>query len=167
MVIFNELKKDWPMGLFGCRLFFVVDFTGMIVGVYTVSALSVERCIEVIDTKKAFKKKHKKFLTVVICTVIWLFAFMFSLPLVFSFEPSISADGSSSCASSWTEQTVTAFFATKYLFIFIVPFIIILVSSIKLVSFLVKWKKKMIKSKTSKNKIPKARVKTRMIKGKS
>jgi len=43
MYIDNVFKQSWPFKLIGCRIFFMSDFVGMIVGVYSVVALSVER----------------------------------------------------------------------------------------------------------------------------
>ena len=135
------------MGLAGCRLFFMIDFTGMIVGIYTISILSVERCIEVLDTKRRTSQKFKNFLTGLCLIVIWLFAVVFSLPIVLSFESNILHNGSFTCEMTWTDQKTNAFFIVKYLLIFIVPFTIILVSSTKLLIFLVKWQRKMSNSK--------------------
>ena len=135
------------MGLAGCRLFFMIDFTGMIAGVYTVAVLSVERCIEVLDTKRRTSQKFKNFLTGLSLIVIWLFAVVFSLPMVASFDTEIPESDSFPCQSTWTDSQINVFFVVKYLLIFIVPFVIILVSSAKLLIFLVKWQRKMSNSK--------------------
>ena len=45
MYIDNVFKQSWPFELIGCRIFFMTDFVGMIVGVYSVVALSVERFV--------------------------------------------------------------------------------------------------------------------------
>ena len=120
----------------------------MIVGVYTVSALSVERCIAVVDIQKKFSFKHKTFFTILCLLVIWLIGFLFSLPMVLSFESNVSNDGAYSCESNWTDRQVNGFFIIKYVFIFLIPFIAIVVSSVKLLLFLNKWRKKFSKFKS-------------------
>lgn len=84
----------------------------------------------------------KTIIAITYIIIIWIFAILFSLPMVLSFETGVSIDGSFMCDTKWTESELNSFFIIKYLFIFIIPFAIILVSSIKLLIFLVKWKNK-------------------------
>ena len=135
------------MRLDGCRLFFMIDFVSMIAGIYTISILSVERCIEVLDTQKRFSSRFKNCFTGLCLVSIWLFAVLFSLLMMLSFQSDILSDGSFSCQSTWTDEQMNTVFMVKHLFIFMLPFAIILVSSAKLLIFLVKWQRKMAKSK--------------------
>ena len=43
MFISHTFSKSWPFGLFGCRFFIFTEFFGIIVGILTVTGLSVER----------------------------------------------------------------------------------------------------------------------------
>ncbi len=116
------------------------------------TALSVERCVEVTNKKGGkYSDKFKVAMTIIYLIIVWLSAFFFSLPMILSFESNIS-EGSYSCDTSWNDATLNKFFIIKYVFIFIVPFSIILLSSCKLLVFLNNWRRKktLIKLKKSK-----------------
>ena len=118
------------------------------------TALSVERYTKVTDTKKRSSTKFKILIIILSLTCVWLFGIIFSLPIVLSFESKTLNNGlasvaSSSCQTTWTDKQLNDFFFIKCLFIFVIPFAIILVSSVKLVVFLVRWRKKLAKIKIS------------------
>jgi len=52
----SALFGSWPFGLIGCHIFYLIDYIGMIVGVYSVAALSFERFLVVTDNKMKFEK---------------------------------------------------------------------------------------------------------------
>lgn len=88
-------------------------------------------------------------MTLIYLMLIWLLAFLFTLPIILSVEL-ISFDDVNSCDSNWTEATFNSFFVIKFFVAFIIPSTIILFSSIKLVTFLIKSKKMSnLKSKDS------------------
>lgn len=151
MFVSNEFNQRWPFGLIGCRIFFLTDYIGMIVGVYSVVALSVERYIEVTDKKKRLEQFGDKFKVVVTffyILFVWLFAIIFALPMVTSVKAIKFNKGLGfTCESTWNDLQLNIFFVTKYIFLFIIPFTIILLSSLKLVIFLNVWKKRLFKFK--------------------
>ena len=116
---------------------------------YIVTALSVERFIEVTDTKKKTSDKYKLFLTIFCLALIWLGALLISLPIVLSFESIIAHNSSKSCQTTWTDLQISIYSIVTYIFIFIVPFTIILVSSVRLLKFLIEWQKKMSTNKNT------------------
>lgn len=144
LFVLNSFYQSWPLDLIGCRIFFFTDFVGTLVGVYTVTALSVERFIEVTDKKKKLENVSDTFKVLIISIymgVIWFLALLFSIPMVMSIKAEKSLDDSYTCDTYWTVYQLNLFFFIKFVFSFIVPLIIILFSSTKLLIFLKKWKK--------------------------
>lgn len=143
----NIMFKSWPLQLIGCQLFYLTDFIGMIVGVYTITALSVERFFEVADEKRrldSFSNKFKVLMITIYLILVWLFAILFSMPMVFSIRIESLNNSTIICTSSWTEEQINIFFAIKFVFMFIFPYSIITVSSVKLLMFLNRWKQNSI-----------------------
>jgi hypothetical protein len=104
-----------------------------------VAGLSVERFLEVADTKKRLDKLNKSFkskLAIMSVMIIWIFAFLFSLPIVLSIDLVELVDDSFSCETTWNEVEMNSFFLIKFIVIFILPFTVILYSSIRLLIFL-------------------------------
>ena len=62
----------------------------------------------------------KTIIAITYIIIIWIFAILFSLPMVLSFETGVSIDGSFMCDTKWTESELNSFFIIKYLFIFII-----------------------------------------------
>ena len=67
---------------------------------------------------------------------IWLFGFVFSVPGLLSIKLDESVDGSHACGSNWNEHESNIFLLIKFIFIYIIPILIILFSSTKLLIFL-------------------------------
>lgn len=144
LFVINTFTQSWPFELVGCRIFFLTDMVGMLVGVYTVTALSVERYVEVIDKKKrleSYSNKFKLLIILVYLIILWIVAIMFSLPMVLSTKIEIAPDYTYTCDTKWSEKELNMFFIVKFVISFIIPFTIITFSSTKLLIFLKKWKK--------------------------
>ena len=123
--------------------------------------MSVERYIEVTDTKKKSSQKYKIFLTILCLALIWLAALVIALPMIFSFESNQADElGSISCQTNWTDKQINAFFIFKFIFIFMIPFGIILVGSVKLLIFLIEWQKKFAKSAFCNSTRPRVKLET-------
>jgi uncharacterized membrane-anchored protein len=76
----------------------------MIAGCYTISAISIERYIEVKSrTTRMNDKKWKPIVIFFYSVLVWLFAFLFSVPLILSVELKLSGDWYS-CESSWYKE---------------------------------------------------------------
>ena len=147
MFLTHIFSIDWPFGVLGCQLFFFADYIGMIVGVFTVSALSIERFFDIADKKKRFELYSSKFKMLVICVlliIIWIFAIVFPLPMILSVR--LDANNNiTNCKSSWNDKKLNIFFIIKFIFIFLFPFTIISVSSTKLLIFFNEWRKNSIR----------------------
>jgi len=134
---------NWSFGLLGCQIYFLTDILGMIGSVYSLVFLSLGRCILVTLKKKAYIKFVKKIRYVIILMIsIWLTGLIFVLPAFLSIKLDQRFDGSYTCGSNWNEKQTDNFFIVKFVFIFIIPFLIILISSVKLLLFLKNSKKR-------------------------
>ena len=132
--VVHEFSQSWPFQIIGCQLFFLTDFIGMFTGVYTVVALSVERFFEVVDKKKrleTFSCEFKRGLISFYLLLLWSLSVVFSLPMVLSIQIN-----SSSCDTNWNDFELNVYFTIKYLFSFIIPFMIISYSSLRLLLYL-------------------------------
>jgi hypothetical protein len=133
---------NWPYGITGCRMFIFTDFIGIIVSVNTVAALSVERYIEIADTKKRLEIYSNKYkiLTVSLCMLfVWTIAIAVSTLMILNMRLDIS-DSGEKCDTIWSDLILELFFSIKFLFIFLLPYVVIIVSSFKLLMFLHKWR---------------------------
>ena len=158
------LNYRQSLGLYGCRMFLFTEFNGVIVGIFTVAALSVERFLDVTDKKKildSFSNKFKLLIIILYCITIWLFSFSLSFPLIFSIRKKKDV-----CHSEWSDSSIRLFFISKLIVIFIIPYFIIIVSSLKLLIFLNKWKKKFKKSNQNRIK-PSRKFKRKMLRSKN
>ena len=138
----NALASSWPFGLIGCRMFYLIDYVGMTVGGYSIAALSFERLLFVTDKKTARKlsNKCKKTILFVYISIIWLISILFSLPLLNHIKLGISYDYIYSCELNINENNHDILLILRFVLIFLIPFIIILVCSIKLIVFIKKKK---------------------------
>lgn len=136
----NALSSSWPFGLIGCRIFYLIDYIGMTVGGYSIAALSFERLLFVTNKKTAVKlsKKCKKTIAFVYITIIWLMSILFSLPLLNHIELRKFGDYIYSCELNINETKHEIILILRFVLIFLIPFIIILVCSIKLIIFIKK-----------------------------
>lgn len=142
--MFQMFNYKWPFGVFGCKLFIFTEFSGIIVGVLSVAALSVERFSDVADNNKRLESlsKNLKLLIIKIYSILaWVFAVCFSLPLLFSIKL-VRHGESLSCQSDWQDSSLRLFFMAKLIAVFILPYLVISVSSVKLLIFLNNWKKR-------------------------
>jgi hypothetical protein len=144
MFIVHTFLKGWPFGQVGCKLFISAEFYGIVVGVLTVTALSVERYFEVVDKKKRANQLSSKFkVALVIAYIIltWILSTAVTLPFVADVRLASSHDGVPlGCDSEWSEHSILVYFTLKFLLIYFIPLIIISISSVKLLLFLFEWK---------------------------
>ena len=106
--------------------------------------------MEVADESKILEKysaKFKQLIMWVYVLSIWLLGTLCSLPIVFSITLDFfELDSTYSCGSTWTDKQMTNLFIIKFVFIIVIPFTVILLSSTKLLIFLKKWKKESLQS---------------------
>ena len=151
MFIAHTFMKSWPFGQIGCRLFICTEFFGIVVGILTVTALSVERYFEVVDKKKRANQLSNSFKNALVITYIilaWLFSSAVTLPftsgikllLVTPSPDSPISSSSFSCDTEWSDQSTRIFFTLKFCLVFLAPAMVITFISVKLLIFLKDWK---------------------------
>ncbi len=137
----SALADSWRFGLNGCHIFYLVDYIGMTAGVYSIAALSLERLLIVTDNKKSLENlsdKFKKRIVFIYISIIWLIGILFSLPLLSHIKLDKSKNDKYSCELDINENKHNIILILRFVFIFLLPFTIILISSIKLIIFLKK-----------------------------
>lgn len=141
--ISQTLNLNWSFGLLGCRIFIFTEFSGIIVGILTVAALSVERFHDVTDKNglEPYSDRLKPYFAILYSILVWAFALCFSLPLIMSIQLK-KYDQNFICQSSWDDSILRIFFILKLFLIFILPYSVITISSYKLLKFLNNWKKR-------------------------
>ena len=142
----SALFGSWPFGLIGCHIFYLIDYIGMSVGVYSVAALSFERFLVVTDNKM----KLEKLILFIYLTIIWLVGILFSLPFLLNIKLGKSTDETYACELGIDEKKMNILLFIKFILMFFIPFTIILLSSVKLIIFV--QKKSFIKTKVIKRK---------------
>ena len=134
--------KSWPFGELGCRVFYLVDMIGMNVSVLTITALSIERFIDVtskLKNWKLFTQKSKLRAIILYICLSWLFSFIFAYPFVSSVRL-VNFNNVYTCGSTWNEQTTRSYFTLKLVTSFVIPYVLITISSSKLLIFLHGWR---------------------------
>ena len=135
-------SKSWMFGSLGCKLFIFTEFFGIIVGVLTIMALSIERFLEIADERKRLnkiKRMTKMLFTFAYILFTWSMAFMFSFPMIASMQL-VNHDGIFSCDTTWSDSHLKIFFIAKLIIIFFIPYAFIMFSSVKLLIFLNRWR---------------------------
>ncbi len=130
----SALFGSWPFGLIGCHIFYLIDYIGMIVGVYSVAALSFERFLVVTDNKMKFEK----LILLIYLIIIWLVGILFSLPFLLNIQLGKSTDETYACELGIDEKQMNILLFIKFILMFFIPFTIILLSSVKLIIFIQK-----------------------------
>ena len=128
---------NWRFGLIGCQIYYLTDMIGMIGSVYSLVFLSVGRCVMITFKRQKYLKFLKNIRYVIIAMVwIWIAGFIFSLPGLLSIKIDQSVKGAYACGSYWNEHKANKFFIIKFVFIFVIPIFVVLISSVKLLMFL-------------------------------
>nr|QVK46037.1 G protein-coupled receptor [Proales similis] len=130
--------QNWKYGAIGCKVFIFTDLSGLIVSVLAVTALSVERYVNITDENKRmsfYTNQFNRKPALLFSLVTWLIALLFNMPMIRSIRI-VEVHGLYSCQSSWSDMAMRTFFLTKFSLIFMLPLIVILVSSVKLLTFL-------------------------------
>ena len=111
----------------------------MTVGVYSIAALSFERFLVVTDNKNSLEKlsdDFKKTIVFIYISIIWLIGVLISLPLLNHIKLSKAKNHTYSCELDINENKHNIIIILRFILIFLIPFTIILISSIKLIVFL-------------------------------
>ena len=142
--IYQSTDEDYIPTLASCRLFFLSDFVTMGVSAFTVAALSIERFRQIFYYKTrvdTVSNKFKTFITFIYLFLIWSLTLAFALPFTLSLSQNPSSE-EVTCDSNWNEISINLFFGLEFVFIFLLPYTLIIIASLKLIRFLRNWFKK-------------------------
>ncbi|CAF1116015.1 unnamed protein product [Rotaria magnacalcarata] len=134
----------WPFGRVGCQLVIAIDIIAMIVGVYTITALSIERYMDVRETSRRYNDQVKSAFVLGFISLLWLFAILFPLPMsssLFVHDRTRAAlvSGVSECRSHWTPVELSRYVQLKFVCAFLLPSLITCIFSFLLIIFLHRW----------------------------
>ena len=144
LFIYQSANEDYIPTLASCRLFFLSDFVTMGVSAFTVAALSIERFRQIFYYKTrvdTVSNKFKTFIIFIYMFLIWSLTLAFALPFTLSLRQNQSAE-EVTCDSNWNEISINLFFSLEFVFIFLLPYTLIIIASLKLIRFLRNWFKK-------------------------
>jgi len=137
--IINMLEKKWLLNGLGCRLFFLLDYIGMSISMFTVTGLSLERYIETLNLFNLYNSsnKFKLFVVYIYLITIWLVSIFFYLPYILSLElHQLFEESIFICESNWSMFKLNFFFLIKLIFGFIIPFILVLIIAVRLLVYI-------------------------------
>lgn len=137
----------WLFGLYACRFFFATEMAGMISSILTVSLLSVERYFNVTQLGKKKPTLPARLLNNKSCIkisilIVWSLATLFVVPFLHSISFENDESAPLECSSDWSDSIYRVFFILKFLFLFILPYVAIWSSSVKLLLFLKDWRQR-------------------------
>jgi uncharacterized membrane protein len=137
--LINMLEKKWLLNGLGCRLFFLLDYIGMSISMFTVTGLSLELYIETLNlfNSNIISNKFKLFIVYIYLIIVWLISFFFYLPYILSLELyQIFDEKIYICESNWSMFKLNIFFLIKLIFGFIIPFVFVVICIIRLILFI-------------------------------
>ncbi|XP_006004722.1 C3a anaphylatoxin chemotactic receptor-like [Latimeria chalumnae] len=79
MITYTALQFYWPFGHFFCKLIPSVTFINMFVSVFTLTTISIDRCLLVVKPAW-YLNKRTVCMASVFCLIIWILATIMSLP---------------------------------------------------------------------------------------
>ncbi|CAF0825298.1 unnamed protein product [Didymodactylos carnosus] len=145
-----------------------VTEVNLLVGVYTITALSVERYIDVTETNRRYNDQMKLIIVLLYIIVLWICAICFPLPMSSSIyvnnrTSSTRSSGYeqnrtrltmtttivSECKSMWTNADQSKFVTIKFISAFLLPSFITCTFSFRLILFLHRWSKQNTYRRTS------------------
>ncbi|XP_038141931.1 C-C chemokine receptor type 6-like [Cyprinodon tularosa] len=80
-IVYNELHH-WPMGQVACKLLRGSYSVNLYSGMLMLACISVDRYIAIVQARRSFRLSH----SYVICAVIWVFAFLVSVPTFYFYH---------------------------------------------------------------------------------
>jgi len=137
--LINMLEKKWLLNGLGCRLFFLLDYIGISISMFTVTGLSLELYIETLNlfNSDIISNKFKLFIVYIYLIIVWLISFFFYLPYILSLELyQIFDEKIYICESNWSMFKLNIFFLIKLIFGFIIPFVFVVICIIRLILFI-------------------------------
>ncbi|XP_070571363.1 somatostatin receptor type 2-like [Ptychodera flava] len=155
------LGPDNKFGEIGCRLIDAMDIFTMLTGIFTLTVMSVDRFFAVVFPLKAMAYRLRAVASYV-NVAVWLISFVFSLPMMIMVnEVTITnSDGSTvqRCESLMDEEFDKVYKTVIFVFAFPLPFFIISVCYLTIVSTLLRKNGSAAIAETNKSRQSKQRV---------
>ncbi|XP_042651082.1 C3a anaphylatoxin chemotactic receptor isoform X2 [Tyto alba] len=103
-IVHLTLHEHWPYGWFLCKVIPSVIIFTMFASVFLLVAISIDRCLLVMKPIWCQNHRTVKFVSV-ICSAIWILAFIFCCP-VFYYRETSTHDGKTECGYSFGDDEV-------------------------------------------------------------
>ncbi|NXF76990.1 C3AR protein, partial [Sclerurus mexicanus] len=103
-IVHLALHEHWPYGWFLCKVIPSVIIFTMFASVFLLVAISIDRCLLVMKPVWCQNHRKVKFISV-ICSGIWILAFIFCCP-VFYYRETSTYDGKTECGYSFGDDEV-------------------------------------------------------------
>uniref|UniRef100_A0AAZ1WW42 G-protein coupled receptors family 1 profile domain-containing protein n=1 Tax=Oreochromis aureus TaxID=47969 RepID=A0AAZ1WW42_OREAU len=125
-IISLSQSHQWPFGQFICQLNTFVSVVNMFASIFTLTAMSLDRCLSIWVVVWAHNKR-----TVckarLICVGIWMIAAVCSTPYA-TFRTLVENHGAHYCGYSMTPEQKWSLHIFRFLMGFVIPFLVIFVS---------------------------------------
>ncbi|XP_004541754.3 chemerin-like receptor 1 [Maylandia zebra] len=125
-VISLSQSHQWPFGQFVCKLNNFVSLVNMFASIFTLTAISLDRCLSIWVVVWAHNKR-----TVckarLICAGIWVTAAICSTPYA-TFRTVLGDNGTYYCGYSMTHEQKWSLHIFRFLMGFVIPFLVIVIS---------------------------------------
>lgn len=116
------------------------------VGVYTITALSIERYFDVRETSRRFNEQLKLIIVWIYIILLWIFAIVFPLRMsssLFVHQRNLTEmkllKSISECRSTWSSNELSRFIQLKFICAYLLPSILTCTFSFRLILFLHRW----------------------------
>ncbi|CAI5662708.1 unnamed protein product [Oreochromis niloticus] len=130
-IISLSQSQQWPFGAFMCKLNTFVSVVNMFVSIFTLTAMSLDRCLCIWVVVWAHNKR-----TVIkaqlISVGIWVIAGVFSTPYATFRTASVRSSGESSCSYSAKITHKWTLDIFRFVMGFVIPFLIIVMSYVSI-----------------------------------
>ena len=124
--------------LLGCKLSFFIDATCMIVNVYTVCGLALERFTSIKKTNYEQRVRFKNFLVCIV--ILWFSASLFVYAKT-HWVVLVQEQGSlvHTCGCELSDSSEKIYTILKWIIAFLFPYSVLIITSVRLIVFLAEW----------------------------
>ncbi|XP_077978917.1 somatostatin receptor type 4-like [Glandiceps talaboti] len=135
LAYFNS-KKQWMFGDFSCRIIMGIDGLNMFTGIFTLTAMSVDRYIAVVHP--VWAKTHRTVTTArMVCLGLWTLSGLSSIPL-WLYAKTMTFEGETVCNVICSEYIKQIFVIYAFILGFVLPIFAITVSYVNIMKFIVR-----------------------------
>ncbi|CAH2277353.1 chemokine-like receptor 1 [Pelobates cultripes] len=129
-ITYLVLVFHWPFGTFMCKLNSAVAFLNMFASIFTLTVISIDRCISVVFPVWAQNHRTPR-MAFIVAIIVWILAIFFSLTY-FIFRDAAGDEGQIRCFNNFHDTDydlhllrLKATVITRFIFGFFIPFTII------------------------------------------